>query len=113
MLSTLLQFTECITSFEILMQETRSDLIKIKLKTFLVDGSVIFMREIIIQNVLLDYSYHWQNNNGSLIIRFDNTAHYPNITTHPHHKHVGSETNVQASYEKTLFKVLILLRVNY
>jgi hypothetical protein len=104
------QFAECITSFEILVQETRIDLMKIKLKAFLVNGSVIFLREIIIQNVLLDYSYHWQNTNGSLIIRWDNSAHFPHISTHPHHKHVGSETNVQASYEQNLFEVLSFIK---
>jgi len=42
MLSTLAQFAQCITSFEILMQETRSDLMKIKLKVFLADGFSYF-----------------------------------------------------------------------
>lgn len=106
MLSTLAQFSNCIVSFEVLVHETRSDLTKTKVKVVLKDSSVIFIREIIIQNVLLDYSYHWQKDNGYLIIRWDNAAHYPDITTHPHHKHVGSETNVQSSDEQNLFDVL-------
>lgn len=110
MLSTLTQFSYCINSFEILMQEKRSDLMKIKLKASFVDGSVIFLREIIIQNILLDYSYHWQHTDGSLIIRWDNSAHFPHISTHPHHKHVGIETNVQASYEQNLFEVLSFIK---
>lgn len=110
MLTTLSLFSNCIASFEILMQETRSDLMKTKIKAGLVNGSVIFLREIIIQNVLFDYSYHWQKKDGSLIIRWDNAAHYPSIPTHPHHKHVGSETNVLVSYEQSLFEVLSFIR---
>ncbi len=110
MLPILLQFTACIASFEILLQETRSDLTKTKIKVSLMNGSVIFLREIVIQNVLFDYSYHWQNSDGSLFIRWDNAAHYPAITTYPHHKHVGSETNVQASYEQDLFEVLTFIK---
>ena len=54
MLSTLSSFSDCISSFEILLQETRSDLSKTKIKVDLMNGSVIFLREIIIQNVLFD-----------------------------------------------------------
>ena len=94
MLSTLLQFADCISSFKILMQETRSDLSKTKISVAFIDGSIIFLREIIIQNVSSDYAYHWQKADGSLIVRWDNAAHYPAISTYPHHKHIGSEINV-------------------
>lgn len=99
MLSILYSFSDCISSFTILLQESRSDLSKTKVSVELIDGSVIFLHEIIIQNVLFDYSYHWQKRDNTLIIRWNNAAHYPAITTHPHHKQVGSETAVQPSYE--------------
>jgi hypothetical protein len=110
MLSTLSLFADCITSFELLFQETRSDLSKTKIKLSLKDSPVIFLREIIISNVLLDYSYHWQNEQGELIIRWDNAAHYPNITTYPHHKHVGSEHIIEPSYEQNLEHVLAFIK---
>lgn len=111
MLPTLLQFIDCIASYEILLQQTRADLTKTKIKASLINDTVIYLREIIIQNVLFDYSYHWQNTDGSLIIRWDNAAHYPEIATYPHHKHAGSETNVQPSYEQKLFEVLTFVKV--
>lgn len=110
MISILSQFTDCISSFEVLIQETRSDLTKVKVKAGLIDGSFIFLREIAIQNVLLDYSYHWQKADGQLVIRWDNAAHYPSIPTHPHHKHVGDDNNVIASDEQNLFDVLSFIR---
>lgn len=42
------------------------------------------------QIVKLRYAYHYQNKSGEIIFRYDNTPHYPNILTYPHHKHVGS-----------------------
>jgi len=36
------------------------------------------------------YSYHYQKK-GQLIFRYDNTPHYPELSTFPHHKHIGLE----------------------
>jgi len=106
MFSTLSLFTDCIISFEFLFRETRSDLNKTKMKVTLKDNSILFLREIIINNTLFDYSYHWQTEQGSLIIRWDNAAHYPDIATHPHHKHIGSENFIEPSYEQNLQQVM-------
>jgi len=58
------------------------------------DGSLLDFDEVIIfrnqQIVKLRYAYHYQNESGEVIFRYDNTPHYPNIFTYPHHKHVGS-----------------------
>lgn len=37
------------------------------------------------------YSFHWQNNENELIIRWDNAPHHKNISTFPHHKHSNGE----------------------
>lgn len=46
------------------------------------------------------------NPDRSLIFRYDDVAHHPHISTHPHHKHDGSEENVVASSAPTLAAVL-------
>lgn len=57
------------------------------------DGSLLDFGEVtILQNsqiVKLRYAYHYQNASGEVIFRYDNAPHYPNLPTHPHHKHVG------------------------
>ena len=57
------------------------------------DGSLLDFDEVILlrreQLVKLRYAYHYQNEAGELIFRYDNAPHYPNIVTYPHHKHVG------------------------
>ncbi len=52
------------------------------------DEAVLWRDE---QVVKLRYVYHYQNAAGELIFRYDNAPHYPHISTHPHHKHVGLE----------------------
>jgi hypothetical protein len=110
MFATLALFEDIIAAVEILLQEHRTGLSKTKLKVVLKDGSILFLREIVIENILFDYSYHWQSPNNVLIIRWDNAAHYPNISTFPHHKHVESENNVLLSEEQSLSAVLNFIR---
>ena len=50
------------------------------------------------------YSFHWQDKNGDLIIRWDNAPHYKNIKTFPHHKH--TKNGVEESDEVCLEDVL-------
>lgn len=111
MFATLALFEDIIVTVEILLQEQRAGLSKTKLKVLLKDGSVIFLREIIIENILFDYSYHWQDANHLLIIRWDNAAHYPGVSTFPHHKHVTSEANVLLSEEQSLSDVLNFIKI--
>jgi hypothetical protein len=58
------------------------------------DGSLLDFDEVVIirneQLVKLRYAYHYQNESGERIFRYDNAPHYPEIFTYPHHKHVGS-----------------------
>ena len=69
MFETIALFNDCILRYEILEETKRLDLSKTKIKLIFINGSVIFLREIIIQNVLHDYSYHWQTNDWTLIVR--------------------------------------------
>jgi len=51
------------------------------------------------------YRYQYMNEEQSLIFRYDNAPHHPDITTFPHHKHDGNE--IKASDEPTLYDVLL------
>jgi len=56
------------------------------------DGSsLLFFRELIdlrlpMQKVM--YAYHYQKADGTLIFRYDNTAHHKSVPTFPYHKHL-------------------------
>ena len=38
--------------------------------------------------VSLDYRYHCQDKHNQLIFRYDNTPHFPGLSSYPHHKHL-------------------------
>lgn len=59
-----------------------------KIKVFLKDETILFIREYIDEHGR-DYSFHWQDANDKLLIRWDNTPHHKGISTYPHHKHIG------------------------
>ena len=40
------------------------------------------------------YSFHWQDTDAQLYRRWDNSAHHPEMPTHPHHVHDGTEADV-------------------
>jgi hypothetical protein len=64
------------------------------------DGSLLHVREFV--NVPHDierymYVYQYQSATGAFVFRYDNTPHFSHLPTFPHHKHTGSETNVEAT----------------
>ena len=73
------------------------------------DGSyLLFFRELIdlrlpLQKVM--YAYHYQKVDGTLIFRYDNTAHYKSVSTFPHHKHL-EDGDVTFSSAPSLEQVL-------
>ena len=44
----------------------------------------------------LNYRYHFQDDHNTLIFRYDNTPHFKNIESFPHHKHI--DTGVVSAY---------------
>jgi len=36
----------------------------------------------------LGYRYHFQNADSELVFRYDNTPHFPGLSSFPHHKHL-------------------------
>ena len=50
------------------------------------------------------YKFHYQRADGTLVFRYDNAPHYPEVPTFPHHKHIGD--SVVASEGPDLSDVL-------
>jgi hypothetical protein len=55
------------------------------------------------------YAFHWQDAAGQLQKRWDNAAHHPEISTHPHHVHDGTEANVHPHGPISAEEVLTLI----
>ena len=52
------------------------------------------------------YSYHYQRADASLVYRYDDAPHHPELPTFPHHKHEQSEQDAFAAEPPTLSTVL-------
>ncbi len=67
------------------------------------DGSILHFSEVLAMRGLAlaktRYSYHYQDDIGRLIFRYDNVPHHPHVTTHPHHKHVGRSSEATEQVE--------------
>ena len=60
----------------------------IRAKAEVKDGTLLHLIELHTANYQ-KYSYHWQDRNGKLIMRWDNKPHWKHLKTFPHHKHEG------------------------
>lgn len=72
------------------------------------DGTRLHFRELVSIDPsfqLVSYAYQYMREDGALIFRYDDTDHFPNLPTAPHHKHVG-ETEVVAADAPDLESVL-------
>ena len=90
-------YKSIIEDFQIILWESGATSYRFKAKIHFIDNSVLFIREYLFQNKR-KYSYHWQNQDNRLIIRWDNASHWRNIDTFPYHKHIGKESNVVFIY---------------
>ncbi|HEB66204.1 MAG TPA: hypothetical protein ENJ02_11775 [Chloroflexi bacterium] len=73
------------------------------------DGSILHMREYVdtegdVERLM--YVYHYQDGNGNLVFRYDNSGHHRGLSTYPHHKHVGNRGEVQPAQPASLGKIL-------
>lgn len=55
---------------------------------------------------VVTYSYHWADAEQNLILRWDNTPHFPDLPGFPHHIHDGQRQVVEPGRPMSLFAVL-------
>jgi len=53
----------------------------------------------------LGYRYHCQDAENRLVFRYDNTPHFPDLTSFPHHKH-EPDAVIEAK-KPTIFQVIV------
>lgn len=88
--------------------DDRAEVWFLRADVYFIDNSLLHFRELFVKQdrpVKKAYVYHYQRADGTLVFRYDNTSHYPNLATAPHHKHIeGNE--VVASPAPDLTSVL-------
>lgn len=66
------------------------------------DGSVVHVRDYLFRDGTRKYAYHWQTGRGRLRRRWDNSGHWPDVDSHPHHVHVARAENVRSAAVRDL-----------
>ncbi len=83
----------------VVREEAQGDMGLFRYRLTMHDNSLLEMFElfkVIGERVeVAKYSFHWQDEAGQLLKRWDNAAHHPELSTNPHHVHDGSEQNVR------------------
>ena len=99
----------CVHSYDVALGKRGSGLGLIRGEVQFVDGSLLYYRELVdleAEPVRVMYSYHYQRSDASLIFRYDDTRHHPDLPGFPHHKHLARELNVIAAEPPELSAVL-------
>ena len=68
----------------------------LNIKVNFVDNSELHIREYVDSNHR-KYAFHWQNQLGDLITRWDNAPHFQELATFPHHKHLASGQVIESA----------------
>jgi len=77
---------------------------------FLRDGSELYVKDYLYQDGTRKYAYHWQTKEGQNVGRWDNSPHWANLRTFPHHFHNGKSLSVKSSNIRNLESVLGYIR---
>ena len=95
-------------AYEIHRFEQAGSSLRLRAQVTFINGSRLYIRETVIEGAERTYAYHWQTAEGLLLVRWDNAPHWA-VETYPHHKHVGSQQNVLASFERSLEKIMAVI----
>lgn len=102
-----LENSPAVKKYTIQEYKTFPDGFYIKIKIILINETELFTREYSDLNER-NYSYHWQDKKGNLIIRWDNAPHHPELFNAPHHKHFSEK--MEPSEEVTLLDILKIIQ---
>jgi hypothetical protein len=69
-----------------------------------IDQSILYIKDYLFLDGSRKYSFHWQDHNGNLISRWDNSPHHDEISTFPHHRHLPGK--IESSQERNLGEIV-------
>ena len=107
MLDLIVKYKRFIKSFHVPLYEQEGGMLRFKAQVTFTNNSKLFIKEYVFENKERKYAYHWVDNSGELICRWDNANHWPDISTSPHHKHVDNKVfeSIETSVGDVLIKI--------
>ena len=98
-----LETSATVSHFEVLDFKSWETGLYVKLMVLIKDSSVLYIREYNDERER-HYSFHWQDSQGELLLRWDNAPHHKELKTFPHHRH--NKKQIEESTDITLSDVL-------
>ncbi len=88
------KYGEIIQSWSVTLLDKDGPSLRLRAQVTFIDSSVLYIRPVVIRESTFKYSYHWQDQKGSMICRWDNAEHWPKIPTYPHHRHAVNQAQI-------------------
>lgn len=97
------RFSGIIADYQIAVWDSEPTAYRFKATIRFADNSVLLIKDYLFPKGR-KYAYHWQDEDGEMIMRWDNAPHWRSVDTYPHHRH--ERTGVFSSKEVTLEDIL-------
>lgn len=85
-----------------------ADRVNLRIRIRFQTGYMLELNEAIVsqanQIMHIGYRYHFQDGKNCVVFRYDNTPHFPEFDTYPHHKHIYER--VVAVAQPTIYAVI-------
>ncbi|HEY4720990.1 MAG TPA: DUF6516 family protein [Anaerolineae bacterium] len=93
-------------SWHVARYEQAGDAYLLQISARLQDDSRLELSDYLFADGNRTYAYQWMEADGTLRQRWDNTPHWPNIATTPHHTHLPGQTAPEPSVVTNLEDLL-------
>ena len=82
--------------------------VNLRIRVRFTNGHLLELNEAVIGEEgtlrFLGYRYHFQDSQNNIVFRYDNTPHFPDLESFPHHKHLCND--VVSSDEPSVIRVI-------
>lgn len=110
MLQLFSQYEALFKTWQVKLYEQEGDSYMLHLSAVLIDDSRLEIRDYLFVDGRRKYAYQWLESDNQLRRRWDNAPHWPDIATHPHHVHLPSQIEPNASLITNIEDLLIFIQ---
>ena len=100
-------FSEIVADYSVTTFQRLGNAYSLVAKVELKDNSVLYVKDYLFPDNKRKYSFHWQQADGTLIVRWDNSPHHQ-VSSFPHHKHLPN--SIEVSNERTLRDIMEVIK---
>jgi hypothetical protein len=101
------EYSDIINNFSVLEFRKYGSAVSLVAKVEFINSSILYIRDYLFLDGRRKYSYHWQDSDGSLISRWDNSPHHREISTFPHHRHISEKIILSRELDiRDIFKTI-------